>query len=240
MNLPPAGTVRFHYGIHNLRIDFDSASVYVDDQDVILTPTQYRILAFLAGHAGSVVSARDIIDAVWGEWYGPVDHVFVYIHHIRNRLGPCGRLIRTRRTLGYVLQGDPSPDGRRDDPGASHHGSSCRLRLGPDLELLSVETDGHALGGRLSEFVGGMLEVDGLDWEAVRQIVDSIEDCRGRLFTGTTSIGPADRIRIPVQLEISISFTAEAAAEVTIDVWFMGERGAADHVPLSTVGDLAE
>ena len=100
VDLPPAGTSRFHYGIHNLRIDFASASVYVDDQDVILTPTQYRILAFLASRAGSVVSARDIIDAVWGEWYGPVDHVFVYIHHIRNRLGPCGRLIRTRRTLG--------------------------------------------------------------------------------------------------------------------------------------------
>lgn len=103
-----------------------------------------------------------------------------------------------------------------------------------------METDGHALGARLSEFVGGMLEVDGLDWDAVRQIVDSIEDRRGTLFTGPTSMGPADRIRIPVRLEMSISFTAEAAAEVTIDVWFMGERGAADHVPLSTVGDLAE
>ena len=55
---------------------------------------------------------EDLIREVWGEWYGSHDHVFVYIHHIRERLGPCGRLVQTRRTMGYILRGDPPPDGR--------------------------------------------------------------------------------------------------------------------------------
>jgi PAS domain S-box-containing protein len=91
-------------GAERLLIAPASRSVHVNDVEVSLTPTEYEILLLLAERAGTVVATRDITERVWGEWYGPVDHIFVHIHHLRRKLGPCGHLIVTKRTAGYLLQ----------------------------------------------------------------------------------------------------------------------------------------
>jgi PAS domain S-box-containing protein len=87
-----------------LLIDNAARSVYVDGAEVALTPTEFDVLACLAQRAGTVVSTPDLIQAVWGEWFGPVDHVFVHVHHIRRKLGTCGKLIVTKRKAGYLLR----------------------------------------------------------------------------------------------------------------------------------------
>ena len=93
-----------------LRVDRAARSVHANDAEVHLTPTEFDILACLAERAGTVVSTEEIIDIVWGEWFGSVDHVFVHMHHIRRKLGACARLIVTKRTLGYLLQADRADD----------------------------------------------------------------------------------------------------------------------------------
>ena len=98
----------FWAGLAQLRIDASARSVHVDADEVALTPTEFNVLACLARRAGTVVSTRDLIEEVWGEWYGPVDHVFVHVHHIRRKLGPCGTLIVTKRSAGYLLNAEPS------------------------------------------------------------------------------------------------------------------------------------
>ena len=94
----------FLAGDSRLLIDYAARSVYVDGAEVALTPTEFDVLACLAQRAGTVVSTPDLIQAVWGEWFGPVDHVFVHVHHIRRKLGPCGKLIVTKRKAGYLLR----------------------------------------------------------------------------------------------------------------------------------------
>lgn len=101
-------------GDAHLLIDFAARSVYVDDSEIALTPTEFDVLACLARRAGEVVSTPELIEAVWGAWYGPTDHVFVHVHHIRRKLGPCGRLIVTKRKAGYLLRREVEP--RRDEP----------------------------------------------------------------------------------------------------------------------------
>lgn len=96
-------------GATPLRIDYAARSVYVDDAEIALTPTEFDVLACLAERAGTVVSAPEIIARVWGEWFGPTDHVFVHVHHIRRKLGPCGRLIVTKRKAGYLLRVEEPP-----------------------------------------------------------------------------------------------------------------------------------
>ena len=97
----------FLAGDSRLLIDYAARSVYVDGAEVALTPTEFDVLACLAQRAGTVVSTPDLIQAVWGEWFGPVDHVFVHVHHIRRKLGPCGKLIVTKRKAGYLMRVEP-------------------------------------------------------------------------------------------------------------------------------------
>lgn len=86
-----------------LDLDFASRTVRVDGAEVSLTPTEYDVLSLLASRCGRVVSLDDLIEAVWGDWFGPRGHVSVHIHHLRRKLGPCGPLIVTRRSVGYML-----------------------------------------------------------------------------------------------------------------------------------------
>jgi hypothetical protein len=112
-----SGVLTIHSLDDRLGIDFDARSAYVNDIEVNLTRTEFDILAILASQLGRAIPNREIISAVWGEWYGSVDHVFVHIHHIRRKLGPCGRLVRNRRGVGYILERGRSSPGRAIIPG---------------------------------------------------------------------------------------------------------------------------
>jgi PAS domain S-box-containing protein len=114
----------------HLRIEFASRSVYVDSHEVALTPKEYEVLACLAERVGTVVPVAHIIESVWGEWFGSTEHIFVHVHNIRRKLGPCGDLLVTKRRAGYLLRREPSEP--RD---ASEH-SDINQRY---VELLSED-----------------------------------------------------------------------------------------------------
>lgn len=90
----------------HVRVDFAARSVFVNGDEVSLTRTEFDILAYLASRVGHAVSMRDIIVAVWGDWYGSTSHLFVHMHHIRRKLGPAARILRTKRAVGYLLCDD--------------------------------------------------------------------------------------------------------------------------------------
>ncbi len=110
MDASGSATATFWSGDTPLCVDFAARSVFVDGVEVHLTPTEFDIVDCLARRAGTVVSTSDLIDAIWGEWFGPVDHIFVHVHHIRRKLDTCGRLIVTKRKAGYLLRDQPSAD----------------------------------------------------------------------------------------------------------------------------------
>lgn len=52
--------------LDGLRIDFEKYRVFVDDQEVHLTPIEFKLLALLVEHAGKVLTHSFIIRKIWG------------------------------------------------------------------------------------------------------------------------------------------------------------------------------
>jgi two-component system, OmpR family, KDP operon response regulator KdpE len=87
----------------DLRIDFATRSVRIEDQEIHLTPREYD-------HAGRVVTHRQIINAVWGAG-AQVDAQFVRVltGQVRQKLeaDPSKpRLLLTEAGVGYRLRAD--------------------------------------------------------------------------------------------------------------------------------------
>ncbi|HSD82741.1 MAG TPA: winged helix-turn-helix domain-containing protein, partial [Anaerolineae bacterium] len=89
----------------DLIIDPTNLSVIIDGEQVELTPTEHRILLYLAEHPGQVISIEDIFTNVWGfDTDVNVNNVKWYVWRLRQKLeGPTGeqRFIFTERGAGY-------------------------------------------------------------------------------------------------------------------------------------------
>ena len=73
---------------------------------VDLSPTEFRLLACLMRHQGTVVSRTQLLRSVWGWGYtGQSQVVETYVSYLRRKLGRLGPpLIHTCRGAGYVLR----------------------------------------------------------------------------------------------------------------------------------------
>ncbi|TMQ94000.1 response regulator transcription factor [Actinomadura soli] len=73
--------------------------------DVDLSPTEFRLLAYLMRNAGRVLSRTQILAGVWGWDHGNPQVVETYISYLRRKLDPLGTpLIHTQRGVGYALR----------------------------------------------------------------------------------------------------------------------------------------
>lgn len=90
-----------------LRIDTDSREVFVDGDPIMLTRTEFDVLAALSARPGVVFSRRQLLDAVWAEaWVGNEHLVDVHIGHLRRKLGDdpaAPRYVVTVRGVGYRM-----------------------------------------------------------------------------------------------------------------------------------------
>jgi DNA-binding response OmpR family regulator len=88
-------------------IDLAGREVRVDDQCVLLTPTEFRVLCCLAKNAGEVMSPERLAMQVWGDGgKGSPDAVKVYVHRLRKKLEADPehpQRIVTRRGAGYLF-----------------------------------------------------------------------------------------------------------------------------------------
>ncbi len=93
-------TLRFAH----LRIDPERREVYVNDQAIDLTATEFDVLLALARRHGRVLSREQILDLVWGDnFYGTDRVVDVYVGQVRRKLEAVAGvpLIQTVRGVGY-------------------------------------------------------------------------------------------------------------------------------------------
>jgi two-component system alkaline phosphatase synthesis response regulator PhoP len=93
-------TLRFAH----LRIDPERREVYVGDQAIDLTTTEFDVLLALARRHGRVLSREQILDLVWGDnFYGTDRVVDVYVGQVRRKLEAVAGvpLIQTVRGVGY-------------------------------------------------------------------------------------------------------------------------------------------
>jgi DNA-binding response OmpR family regulator len=71
-----------------LHIDFAHQEVTVDGQTIILTPTEYRLLATLARHQGQVLSSDQLIELAWDDPSGLAPSRVKYaVLRLRRKLG---------------------------------------------------------------------------------------------------------------------------------------------------------
>jgi len=70
-----------------LRIDMEGHVVSLDGEDVHLTPTEFKLLAFLVRHAGKVVTHGQLLREVWGKHSAGQEHyVRIHVHKLRQKI----------------------------------------------------------------------------------------------------------------------------------------------------------
>lgn len=90
-------------------LDLEQLRVTRSGQPVFLTPTEFRILRYLATHPGKPISRDILIEEVWGynSDYGNQRMVDVHIRHLRQKLetDPAEpHWVQTVRGVGYLFQ----------------------------------------------------------------------------------------------------------------------------------------
>lgn len=74
--------------LKDMEINYDKRVVYINNEDVNLTQTEYNIVAFLSKHAGKVLTYNTIIKDVWGyPDSGSVKKLQVNMANIRKKFG---------------------------------------------------------------------------------------------------------------------------------------------------------
>jgi two-component system KDP operon response regulator KdpE len=97
--------LRFDEG--RLIIDPNTYQVSVQGVEVELSPTEHKLLFYLARNAGQVMTQGQILSDVWGPGYeDSTTNVKVYIRRLRRKIEPDPRnprYILTQRGVGYCL-----------------------------------------------------------------------------------------------------------------------------------------
>ena len=91
----------------NLVIDVAKAEVYVNDETVLLSATEYRLLLQFAHNLGETLTAEYLLTNVWGEEYAEDKEIlWVCISRLRQKLEEDPKKpmhIVTRSGVGYLM-----------------------------------------------------------------------------------------------------------------------------------------
>ncbi|MFI1867493.1 response regulator transcription factor [Streptomyces jumonjinensis] len=92
-----------------ITVDRKACRVRLDGAEVVLTPKEYDLLAFLTEAPGALISREQIMEAVWdANWFGPTKTLDVHVGALRRKL--AGAItIETVRGVGFRLMIDPPP-----------------------------------------------------------------------------------------------------------------------------------
>ena len=85
-----------------LEVDTQSREVRLEGRRLTLTPREFELLAFLARHAGRVLSREELLRKVWGyDYLGETRTVDVHVRRLRMKLGDMHPMIETVTGAGY-------------------------------------------------------------------------------------------------------------------------------------------
>jgi DNA-binding response OmpR family regulator len=100
----PGGAAEGEETLEDGTITLDGAGrrVEVDGREVALTPTEFRLLAFLMRNRNQVVSQLQLLEEVWGNADADPHQVRLYVSYLRRKLSNAGvDPIETVRGFGY-------------------------------------------------------------------------------------------------------------------------------------------
>lgn len=95
--------------INNLKINTNEAKVYKNNEEIILTAMEYRLLLILLSNRGKVLSRTALLENIWDVEGDFVEDntLTVYIKRLRDKIeeDPAKpEFIKTVRGLGYVIE----------------------------------------------------------------------------------------------------------------------------------------
>ena len=95
--------------INNLKINTNEAKVYKNNEEIILTAKEYRLLLILLSNRGKVLSRTALLENIWDVAGDFVEDntLTVYIKRLRDKIeeDPAKpEFIKTVRGLGYVIE----------------------------------------------------------------------------------------------------------------------------------------
>lgn len=90
-----------------LKIDYAARRVFMEEREVYLTPTEYRLLCELARHSGQVLLPSYLLEKVWGTGYESEEKlVWQAIHRLRRKIesdAHAPKYVQTRPGIGYFM-----------------------------------------------------------------------------------------------------------------------------------------
>lgn len=93
--------------VGNILLDNERHIVLADNKNVVLTLKEYELLRYLMMNENIVLSREAIMSHVWDvDFEGETRTVDMHIKTLRQKLGDCGRQIRTIRGVGYSISAD--------------------------------------------------------------------------------------------------------------------------------------
>lgn len=100
-NVKPSGNLLV---VGNLQLDQNNYRLKINDIDIEISPTEFKLLQYLMNNSGRVLTREQILSAVWGldfETDGAI--LDTYISYLRKKIGNNAN-IRTVRGIGYQIE----------------------------------------------------------------------------------------------------------------------------------------
>ncbi|MEQ1638049.1 MAG: response regulator [Methylococcales bacterium] len=107
----PGGTQEY-FQVGDLKIELTKRRVLIGEEEVNLTPLEFKLLSVLVRNAGFVVAHRQLLEKVWGAAYVEHNHYLrIYMGQLRHKLeaDPTRpRYLLTEAGVGYRLNEEES------------------------------------------------------------------------------------------------------------------------------------
>jgi DNA-binding response OmpR family regulator len=90
-----------------LEIDPDAYAVWLDGERLSLSAKEFEVLRFFVQNPRAAHRPDQIYEAVWGDHYGEISAISVYVQRLRRKLSsanPETGVIRTIRGVGYLFE----------------------------------------------------------------------------------------------------------------------------------------
>lgn len=89
----------------NLKIDYAAGCVWLDKEEIHLTPIEYKLLCLLAKNVGKVLTHNYILHEIWGNYADDVPALRVFMATLRKKIEktPQPKYIQTHIGVGYRM-----------------------------------------------------------------------------------------------------------------------------------------
>lgn len=90
----------------NLKIDYAAGCVWLDDEEIHLTPIEYKLLCLLAKNIGKVLTHNFIMHEIWGNYASDVPALRVFMATLRKKIehdSSQPKYIQTHIGVGYRM-----------------------------------------------------------------------------------------------------------------------------------------